>query len=85
YEQQVLNGAKAVLAKAKGLKIEIPVYKIYQEAQLDFYGTLDLVLQEGFQPFSFHIEGVDLPTGRVNTMDGLFFRSESNSKNETGS
>lgn len=75
YEQQVLNGAQSVLAKAKGLKIEIPVYKIYQAAQLDFYGTLDLVRQEGFQPYSFHIEGVDLPTGRVNTMDGLFFRS----------
>lgn len=74
YEQQVLNGAQEVLAKAKGLKIEIPVYKIYQQAQLDFYGTLALVQKEGFQPYSFHIEGVDLPTGRVNTMDGLFFR-----------
>lgn len=74
YEQQVLNGAQAVLAKARGIKIEIPVYKIYQQAQLDFYGTLDLVREEGFQPYSFHIEGVDLPTGRVNTMDGLFFR-----------
>ena len=75
YEQQVLNGAKSVLARAKGLKIEIPVYKIYQQAQLDFYGTLSLVQREGFQPYSFHIEGVDLPTGRVNTMDGLFFRN----------
>ncbi|PSR08727.1 MAG: hypothetical protein DA408_08010 [Bacteroidetes bacterium] len=74
YEQQVLAGAKAVLAQAKGLKIEIPVYKIYQQAQLDFYQTLDFVRQHGFQPYSFHIEGVDLPTGRVNTMDGLFFR-----------
>ena len=74
YEQQVLNGAQSVLAKAKGIKIEIPVYKIYQQAQLDFYGTLALVQKEGFQPYSFHIEGVDLPTGRVNTMDGLFFR-----------
>jgi FkbM family methyltransferase len=76
YEQQVLAGAQAVLAKSRGLKIEIPVYKIYQQAQLDFYGTLALVQQHGFQPYSFHIEGVDLPTGRVNTMDGLFFREK---------
>lgn len=74
YEQEVLAGGKEVLAKARGLKIEIPVYKIYQQAKLDFYGTLDFVRAHGFQPYSFHIEGVDLPTGRVNTMDGLFFR-----------
>lgn len=74
YEQQVINGAQQVLASAKGLKIEIPVYKMYQHAQLGFYETIHLVEKEGFQPFSFHVEGVDLPTGRVNTMDGLFFR-----------
>ncbi len=74
YEQQVLSGATAVLAKAKGLKIEIPVYKIYQAAQWGFYDTIGFVQAHGFEPFSFHIEGVDLPTGKVNTMDGLFFR-----------
>lgn len=76
YEQQVISGAAKVMAKAKGLKIEIPIYKIYQDAQLGFYETLRFVEQEGFQPFSFHVEGVDLPTGRVNTMDGLFFRTK---------
>lgn len=75
YEQQVIRGATEVLAKAKGLKIEIPVYRIYEQAELDFYGTIRFVEQAGFQPFSFHVEGVDLPTGRVNTMDGLFFRT----------
>ena len=74
YEKQVLDGARATLATVKGLKIEMPLYPIYEHSAFNFYEIVDFVRGQGFQPYSFHVEGVDLETGRVNTIDGLFFR-----------
>ncbi len=76
FEKEVLDGAPATLAKAKGLKIEIPLYPIYRNTHFEFYDIIDFVKKQGFQPYSFHVEGVDLTTGRVNTIDGLFFRDQ---------
>lgn len=76
YEKEVLNGATELIKKAKGLKIEIPLYPIYHNTGFTFYEIIDFVKTNGFQPYSFHVEGVDLPTGRVNTIDGLFFKEE---------
>lgn len=76
YEKQVLEGARETLAKVIGLKIEIPLYPIYHDNDFTFYDILDFVKRHGFQPYSFHIEGVDLNTGRVNTIDGLFFKED---------
>jgi FkbM family methyltransferase len=74
YEKQVLAGAEETLKHVKGIKIEMPLYPIYEHSEFNFYEIVDFVRSRGFQPYSFHVEGVDLKTGRVNTIDGLFFR-----------
>ena len=74
YEKEVLDGAPETLKRAQGLKIEIPLYAIYEHTQFAFYDILALTKAQDFQPYSFHVEGVDLNTGRVNTIDGVFFR-----------
>jgi FkbM family methyltransferase len=75
YEREVLEGASGLVARSFGLKIEIPLYSIYEDASFNFFETIEWVRDHGFKPYSFNIEGVDLNTGRVNTIDGLFFRT----------
>ncbi len=75
FEKQVLEGAEKLLSQLKGIKIEIPLYPIYEGSDFAFYEITDFMKERGFQPYSFQIEGVDLNTGRVNTIDGLFFRT----------
>lgn len=74
YEKEVIDGAAETLKRVKGLKIEIPLYAIYESSRFTFYDILEFTRANSFQPYSFHVEGVDLDTGRVNTMDGVFFR-----------
>lgn len=74
YEKEALAGATEVFSQAAGLKIEIPLYAMYNDTGYTFYDILEITRRNKFEPFSFNIEGVDLNTGRVNTMDGLFFR-----------
>jgi FkbM family methyltransferase len=74
YEKQVLAGAANTLETVRGIKIEMPLYPIYEHSEFNFYEIVDFVRERNFQPYSFNIEGVDLQTGRVNTIDGLFFR-----------
>jgi FkbM family methyltransferase len=74
YEKEVLEGASDLLHNILGLKIEIPLQHIYENPKYNFYEIIELVRDLGFMPYSFNIEGVDLQTGRVNTIDGLFFR-----------
>ncbi len=75
FEKQVLDGAQGILPKLQGIKIEIPLYPIYEGTNFSFYEITDFMKENGFQPYSFQVEGVDLHTGRVNTIDGLFFRA----------
>ncbi len=74
FEKQVLDGAEELVAQVKGIKIEIPLYPIYKGTAFSFYDIIAYMQERGFQPYSIQVEGVDLPTGRVNTIDGLFFR-----------
>lgn len=74
FEKQVLDGAAKLLPLVKGVKIEIPLYPIYRQTRFNFYEIITFMQQHGFQPYSIQVEGVDLPTGRVNTIDGLFLR-----------
>ena len=74
FEKEVIDGAPKAIQMARGLKIEIPLYAIYENTKFGFYEIMDFAKMNGFNPYSFHIEGVDLNTGRVNTIDGLFFR-----------
>jgi FkbM family methyltransferase len=72
FEKQVLDGAPDTLSKIQGLKIEMPLTPIYEGVNYTFYDIIDVVRARGFQPYSFNREGVNLETGRINTMDGLF-------------
>lgn len=74
YEYQVLMGAKATLEHVKGLAIEIPLFHIYEGVAFDFYSAVNWLKQNGFYPYSFKNEGVNYSTGRVNTIDGVFFK-----------
>ncbi len=74
YEKEVITGAAKTIKRVKGVDIEIPFYAIYENTKFTFYDIIDLMKKEGFQPYSINTEGVDLATGRVNTVDGLFFR-----------
>ncbi|MCG8331322.1 MAG: FkbM family methyltransferase [Chitinophagales bacterium] len=74
YEKEVLDGAVETLKRSKGLKIEIPLYAIYADTRFEFYDIMEFAKTNGFHPYSFHVEGIDLNTGRVNTIDGVFFR-----------
>ena len=76
FEKQVLEGAKNTLTKVVGLKIEIPLYPIYDQVDFTFYEILDFMKQHDFLPFSFNNEGINLKTGRVYEMDGLFIKQE---------
>ncbi len=74
YEKEVIDGAAETINRVAGLKIEIPLYAMYENTQFAFYDILAFTRAHGFQPYSFHVEGVDLNTGRVNTIDGVFFK-----------
>jgi FkbM family methyltransferase len=74
FEKQVLEGAVETLEKIVGLKIEIPLQPIYDGVEFTFYDIIDVLKKMDFEPYSFGIEGVDLKTGRINTIDGLFFK-----------
>lgn len=74
FEKQVLDGSRELIRHVRSLKIEIPLYPIYRNTGFSFYEIIDYARQHGFQPYSIQVEGVDLPTGRVNTIDGLFVK-----------
>ena len=60
FEKEVIDGATETLRRATGLKIEIPLYAIYEHSQFTFYDILEFTKTNGFQPYSFNVEGVDL-------------------------
>jgi len=72
YEKEVIEGARGTLSKVQGIKIEMPLTPIYNNVGYTFYDIIDIVRDYKFMPFSFNKEGVNLETGRINTMDGLF-------------
>ncbi len=74
FEKEVLEGAEETLKRIKAIKIEIPLISIYDETQFTFYETIDFLKKNSFLPYSFNIEGVNLKTGRVHTIDGLFVK-----------
>jgi FkbM family methyltransferase len=79
FEKEVLEGAKETIERIKAIKIEIPLISIYDNTKFTFYETIDFLKKNNFQPYSFNIEGVNLETGRVYTIDGLFVREFSSS------
>jgi FkbM family methyltransferase len=74
FEKQVLDGALNSIARFQGIKIEIPLVPIYSNTRFTFYEIIDFMKERGFTPYNFNTEGVNLKTGRVFTIDGMFFR-----------
>lgn len=74
YEKEVLEGAANTLKRIQGIKIEIPLVPIYENTQFTFYEIIEFMKELKFNPYSFNIEGVNLITGRVHTIDGLFIK-----------
>jgi len=78
FEKEVLEGAKNTIKRLKAIKIEIPLTNIYNNTQFTFYQTIEFLKDHNFIPYSFNIEGVNLKTGRVHTIDGLFVKDMTN-------
>jgi len=74
FEKQVLDGAVNTIKRLAGIKIEIPLVTIYSDTAFSFYEIIDFMKANGFVPYNFNTEGVNLKTGRVFTIDGTFFR-----------
>jgi FkbM family methyltransferase len=74
FEKQVLDGALNSIKRIQGIKIEIPLVPIYNNTQFTFYEVIDFMKELRFTPYNFNTEGVDLKSGRVFTIDGMFFR-----------
>lgn len=78
FEKEVLEGAENTLKRVKAIKIEIPLISIYEGTKFSFYEIIDFLKKNQFIPYSFNIEGVNLKTGRVHTIDGLFVKEINN-------
>lgn len=78
FEKQVLAGAQKTIRRLSGIKIEIPLVPIYNDTEFMFYEIIDFMRTNGFVPYNFNTEGVNLKTGRVFTIDGTFFRDSVN-------
>ncbi len=76
FEKEVLAGAEELLKHVTAIKIEIPLTPIYENVGLGFYETFEFLRENGYKPYSFNNEGVNLKTGRVNTIDGLFVKEK---------
>lgn len=74
FEKQVLEGAENSIKRLAGIKIEMPLESIYNDTGFTFYEIVDFMKQNGFKPYNFNTEGVNLKTGRVFTIDGTFFK-----------
>ena len=74
FEYQVLQGATKSIREFVGLAIEIPLFPIYEGVSFDYFTMNDWLRKEGYTPYSFNNEGVNYKTGRVNTIDGIFFK-----------
>jgi len=76
FEKQVFEGAAQFLKQVEGIKTEITLLPIYEGTGFTFYEILAFLKDLNFTPYSFHNEGINLKTGRQNTLDGIFFSVE---------
>jgi FkbM family methyltransferase len=74
FEMPVLRGAKAVLARATGVQLELSVAPLYEGQAL--YAEVMAFLDElGFELWSVMPGFVDPRSGRMLQFDGVFFRA----------
>jgi hypothetical protein len=74
YEWQVLDGAKQVLPKIRGIMMEISFIPLYGDQRL-WRECVDRLQADGFTLWSLEPVFVDPVNGRTLQMDALFFRA----------
>lgn len=72
FEKEVLDGAAETLKKIKGIKIEIPLYPIYNEVSWDIIDIMKFFKNKGLDCISISEVAVNNETGIVHEIDGIF-------------
>ena len=75
FEQEVLKGAEKMIAKAKGIEMEISLIPLYENQSWLLPQVLDYMQQKGFQLTSIVPAFTDNKTGKVLQCNGIFFRN----------
>ncbi len=75
FEQEVLKGAEKMIAKAKGIEMEISLIPLYENQRWLLPQVLDYMQQKGFQLTSIVPAFTDNKTGKVLQCNGIFFRN----------
>jgi FkbM family methyltransferase len=74
FEQEVLKGAQNMLAKAKGVEMEISLVPLYENQNWLLAEILDYMTKKGFRLTSIVPAFTDNKTGIVLQCNGIFFR-----------
>lgn len=75
FEQEVLKGAEGMIAKAKGIEMEISLIPLYENQNWLLPQVLEFMQQKGFQLTSIVPAFTDNKTGKVLQCNGIFFRN----------
>jgi len=74
FEQEVLKGAQSMLAKAKGVEMEISLVPLYENQTWLLQEIVQYMAEKGFTMTSIVPAFTDHKTGKVLQCNGIFFR-----------
>ena len=77
FEKEVLEGAKNILTKIDGVKIEIPLESIYDSVNWKLDDIIDFFYKKGFTCVNLNPVAINNKTGNVLEVDGIFIRKKS--------
>lgn len=75
FEQEVLKGAESMIAKAKGIEMEISLIPLYENQNWLLPQVLEFMTAKGFTMTSIVPAFTDNKTGKVLQCNGIFFRN----------
>ena len=75
FEQEVLKGAESMIAKAKGIEMEISLIPLYENQNWLLPQVLEFMTTKGFTMTSIVPAFTDNKTGKVLQCNGIFFRN----------
>jgi FkbM family methyltransferase len=75
FEQEVLKGAESMIAKAKGIEMEISLIPLYENQNWLLPQVLEYMTSKGFVMTSIVPAFTDNKTGKVLQCNGIFFRN----------
>ena len=75
FEQEVLKGAESMIAKAKGIEMEISLIPLYENQNWLLPQVLEYMTVKGFVMTSIVPAFTDNKTGKVLQCNGIFFRN----------